>query len=98
MVSEGRRDVLEALAERGIEPVILDEQTAKLGGVETWQDAKKSATLFDERIRTPCGHERLAYGKDFKRGVHDLFRLGYVHAQLARKKNTRRKKRRAYCG
>src|SRR5262249_19032255 len=33
LVTEGRRDVLEILAERGIEPVILDEQSTKLGGV-----------------------------------------------------------------
>ena len=49
LVSEGRRDVLEVLAERGIEPVILDEQSTKLGGVETWEDAKKCAALFDEQ-------------------------------------------------
>jgi L-fucose isomerase-like protein len=49
LVAEGRREVLEVLAERNIEPVILDEQSTKLGGVETWQDAKKCATLFDEQ-------------------------------------------------
>jgi L-fucose isomerase-like protein len=49
LVTEGRRDVLEILAECGIEPVILDEQSTKLGGVETWEDAKKCAALFDEQ-------------------------------------------------
>ncbi len=48
LVTQGRRDVLEVLAERGIEAIILDEQATKLGGVETWQDAKKCAALFDE--------------------------------------------------
>src|SRR6516162_8501674 len=46
LVTEGRRDVLEILAERGIEPVILDEQSTKLGGVETWKHAKKCAALL----------------------------------------------------
>ena len=27
---------------------MLDEQSTKFGGVETWQDAKKCAALFDE--------------------------------------------------
>jgi len=49
LVAEGRREVLEVLAERNIKPVILDEQSTKLGGVETWQDAKKCAALFDEQ-------------------------------------------------
>jgi hypothetical protein len=40
-------------------------------------------TNLHERLSTPCGHERLAYSEDSKRGVHDLFWLGYVHAQLA---------------
>jgi L-fucose isomerase-like protein len=48
LVTQGRQDILEVLAERGIEHVILDDQTTKFGGVETWQDAKKCAALFDE--------------------------------------------------
>jgi L-fucose isomerase-like protein len=49
LVAEGRREVLEVLAECNIEPVILDEQSTKLGGLETWRDAKKCAALFDEQ-------------------------------------------------
>src|SRR6202051_3254115 len=49
LVTQGRQDIIDILAERGIEYVILDEQSTKLGGVETWQDAKKCAALFDEQ-------------------------------------------------
>jgi len=49
LVTEGRREVLEVLAERDIETVILNEQSTKLGGVETWEEAKKCAALFDEQ-------------------------------------------------
>jgi L-fucose isomerase-like protein len=36
LVTQGRRDVLEVLAEKGVKAVILDEHTTKLGGVERW--------------------------------------------------------------
>lgn len=46
LVSEARADILALFAELGIEAVLLDEQTTKLGGVETWEDAKKCGALF----------------------------------------------------
>src|SRR5215467_11729381 len=46
LVGEARRD-LEALFEAvGVDSVILDGQTTKLGAVETWQHAKACADLF----------------------------------------------------
>lgn len=46
LVAEGRAKVLAKLAEFGIDVVIVDEQTTKLGAVETWADAQKCADLF----------------------------------------------------
>ncbi|MBZ0294755.1 MAG: L-fucose/L-arabinose isomerase family protein, partial [Anaerolineae bacterium] len=46
LITEGRQDILELLAEFNITPIILDEDATKLGAVETWQDAKKCADLF----------------------------------------------------
>jgi len=46
LVTEGRQDILALLKEMNIEPVILGEKDTNLGGVETWQDAKKCAELF----------------------------------------------------
>jgi L-fucose isomerase-like protein len=46
LVGEGRQDILEVLAEMGIEAVILDEEATKLGAVETWDNAKRCAELF----------------------------------------------------
>ena len=54
LVSEARREVLGVLAEHGVEAVILDEEATKLGGVETWEDAKKCAALFQ------ANHDRIA--------------------------------------
>ncbi|MCB0154900.1 MAG: L-fucose/L-arabinose isomerase family protein [Anaerolineae bacterium] len=46
LVGEGRKEVLEVLAKWNIKTVVLDEETTKLGAVETWADAQKCAELF----------------------------------------------------
>jgi len=48
LITEGRQDILDVLAEHHITPIILDEDATKLGAVETWQDAKKCADLFKQ--------------------------------------------------
>ena len=46
LVTEGRQDILALLKDMNVEPVILGEKDTNLGGVETWQDAKRCAELF----------------------------------------------------
>ena len=46
LVTEARRDLLALLAALDVDCVLLDEQTSKLGAVETWQHAKACADLF----------------------------------------------------
>lgn len=46
LVAECRADLLEAFQKVGIKPIMLDESTTKLGGVETFQEAQKCAELF----------------------------------------------------
>ncbi len=46
LVAEGRQDILALFKQMKIEPVILSEKDTNLGGVETWQDARKCADLF----------------------------------------------------
>ena len=55
LVTTGRQELLEVFNELEIEPVWLDAAATKLGGVETWEDAKKCAALFDEHRRTIDG-------------------------------------------
>jgi L-fucose isomerase-like protein len=50
LVSEARADILKLFSELDIEPVILDENATKLGGVETWANAK--ACVFVARSRS----------------------------------------------
>ena len=46
LVAEARRDLLKLFGEMEIDPVLLDEEAAKLGAVETWEHAKLCAELF----------------------------------------------------
>ena len=46
LVTEARRDLLALFAALDVDCVLLDEQTSKLGAVETWQHAKACADLF----------------------------------------------------
>ncbi|MFC1975267.1 L-fucose/L-arabinose isomerase family protein [Chloroflexota bacterium] len=46
LVSEGRKEILDVLKNWGIETITLDENSTKLGAVETWSDAQKCADLF----------------------------------------------------
>ena len=48
LITSGRQEILQVLAELQIKPIILPEGATKLGGVETWADAQKCAALFDE--------------------------------------------------
>jgi len=47
LVTEARRDLLALCSSLEIDAVLLDEQTSKLGAVETWQHAKACADLFN---------------------------------------------------
>ncbi|MBV9491227.1 MAG: fucose isomerase, partial [Verrucomicrobia bacterium] len=75
LVTQGRRDILEVLAERRIEAVILDEQATKLGGVETWQDAKKCAALFDQNRHRISGIVVILPNFGDEKGVADSIKL-----------------------
>jgi len=46
LVSEARRDLLKVFADLGIDAVLLDEESTKLGAVETWEHARRCADLF----------------------------------------------------
>jgi L-fucose isomerase-like protein len=48
LVANGRKKVLDRLAELGIQTIVLDEESTPLGAVETWSDAQKCGALFRE--------------------------------------------------
>jgi L-fucose isomerase-like protein len=55
LITAGRQELLAVLDELGIEPVLLDPADSVAGSVETWEDAKKCAALFDEHRKRITG-------------------------------------------
>jgi L-fucose isomerase-like protein len=55
LIAAGRQELLAVLEELDIEPVILDPGDTVGGAVETWEDAKKCAALFDEHRKRITG-------------------------------------------
>lgn len=47
LIAAGRAELLAVLEELGIEAILLDPSETVAGSVETWEDAKKCAALFD---------------------------------------------------
>ena len=73
---------MEVLAERGIGHVILDEQSTKFGGVETWQDAKKCAALFDEHRQRINGILVVLPNFGDEKGVADTIKLSGLNVPI----------------
>lgn len=48
LVSEARKDIENLFVDLPFEPILLSEQETKLGGVETFEDARKCASLFSK--------------------------------------------------
>lgn len=55
LIAAGRAELLAVLAELGIEAILLDPSETVAGSVETWEDAKKCAALFDEHRKEIAG-------------------------------------------
>ena len=51
----GRYHIIAAFSKLGIQPVMLEENETKLGGVETFQEAKKCAELFKKHANEIIG-------------------------------------------
>ncbi len=75
LVGEGRREVLAALDQMGIEVVALDDKATKLGAVETWEDAQKCAQLFKENRERIGGILVTLPNFGDEKGVADAIRL-----------------------
>lgn len=48
LITSGRQELQQVFTELDIEPIWLDPSATKLGAVETWEDARKCAALFEE--------------------------------------------------
>lgn len=82
LVTEARKDIQTLIAEMNIDVVMLDEQTTKLGAVETWDDAKKCATLFDELRHKIDGILVLLPNFGDEKGIADAIKLSELHVPI----------------
>lgn len=82
LVTEGRRDILRVLDEMNIDPVILPEDDTNLGGVETWEEAKKCATLFRANQDKIDGILVVLPNFGDEKGVADTIKLSGLQAPI----------------
>ncbi len=82
LISEGRQDILEVMGEMGVEAVILDEQTTKLGAVETWQNAKACADLFKKHTDAIDGILVTLPNFGDEKGVADAIKLSGLNVPV----------------
>lgn len=82
LISEGRKDILEVLAEMGIEAIILDENASKLGAVETWQHAKLCGELFKKNADRIDGILVTLPNFGDEKGVADAIKLSGLNVPV----------------
>jgi L-fucose isomerase-like protein len=82
LVTEARADILPLLKAENITPVILDEKTTKLGGVETWEDAQKCAALFREHSEEIDGILVILPNFGDEKGVADTIKLSGLNVPI----------------
>jgi L-fucose isomerase-like protein len=75
LVSEARVDILKVFEEQGIKAILLGEDVTKLGGVETYQDARKCADLFIKHKNDIAGVLVVLPNFGDERGVADTLHL-----------------------
>ncbi|MBX2877276.1 MAG: L-fucose/L-arabinose isomerase family protein [Saprospiraceae bacterium] len=75
LVSEARIEILSVLEDLGIKAVLLGENDTKLGGVETYQDARKCADLFTKHKSDIAGVLVVLPNFGDERGVADTLHL-----------------------
>ncbi|NDL62399.1 L-fucose/L-arabinose isomerase family protein [Acerihabitans arboris] len=75
LVTEARRDAAVVFERLGINIIWLNETQSKLGGVETWQDAKACAALFHQRQDEIHGVVVLLPNFGDEKAVADAIRL-----------------------
>ena len=75
LISEARKEILGIFKNKNINPIILDENDTKLGGVETFLEAQKCASLFKANKDKIEGILVILPNFGDEKGVADTIRL-----------------------
>ena len=82
LIGEARADIEKLMSQMNIDTVMLTEQDTKLGAVETWEDAKKCAALFDQNRHKIAGLLVLLPNFGDEKGVADTVKLSGLQVPI----------------
>ncbi len=82
LVTEARMDISRVLEEQGINAIMLGENDAKLGGVETYTDARKCADLFKKHKEEILGVLVVLPNFGDERGIADALNLAHLQVPV----------------
>lgn len=82
LITEGRQDILSVCQELDIDTIILDEETTKLGAVETWNHAKLCAELFKKNSDRIDGILVTLPNFGDEKGVADTIKLSGLNVPI----------------
>ena len=82
LVTEARADIMKLFKEMDIEPVILDDNATKLGGVETWTHAMICAELFKKNAGRIDGILVVLPNFGDEKGVADTVKLSGLNVPI----------------
>ena len=82
LVSEARLDIIEQFEKLNLNYVILDEFETKLGGVETFKDAQKCASLFKKHAEEIIGVLVVLPNFGDERGVAETLKLSGLNVPV----------------
>jgi L-fucose isomerase-like protein len=82
LVGEARKEIRKLLEESGIDAVMLSPEQTKLGGVETYSDARKCADLFSENRRRIDGILVVLPNFGDEKGVADTLKLAALNVPV----------------
>ena len=75
LITEARKEILSIFKNKNINPILLNEDDTKLGGVETFLEAQKCANLFKDNQDKIEGILVILPNFGDEKGVSDTIRL-----------------------
>lgn len=82
LVGECRSDIIEAFKKVGVQPIMLEETDTKLGGVETFQEARKCADLFKRHADEIIGVLVVLPNFGDEKGVAETLKLAALNVPV----------------
>ncbi|MGM9511402.1 L-fucose/L-arabinose isomerase family protein [Larkinella sp. GY13] len=82
LVAESRVEIIDILKSQNVNPILLETEETKLGGVETFQDARKCADLFKKHRDEISGILVILPNFGDERGVAETLKLADLNVPV----------------